>query len=243
MERAVRRSELRSPESSPEPAPDPDTLERWRGLADFDYVAPKGVEQTTAAVAADGEDEELEFQLFATAKPAADKTAIANKIRLRSPTPQTTDPGFVNAERPLEYYFADSTNRDSYSTTALSGSQVSALSKTPWPGSTYPWKVLHLPSGGQTKAARLQANMLFDKLVSAGAEEGSSTRRKRLGKKARIKIRTKLQAARSKAEQAKMDANAKEAALKEKRTRLNREKKIKKRAKEKAKKAEGKEEG
>lgn len=146
MERAVGRDELQSPRSSPEPELDPEVLERLKRQADFTYETRDTTEAGYGPPQDD--DEQLDFQLFATSKPGV--TASTSKIRLRSPTPQTGEAGFVDSGRPSKYYFADATDKSSYISTALSGADILKLAKQPWPGSAYPWKVLQLPPSGET---------------------------------------------------------------------------------------------
>jgi len=96
--------------------------------------------------------------------------------------------------------------------------------------------VLHLHSTAQTKAAIAQ-NALFAKLILLGGEVDG--KRKRLGKKARIRVRMKFATAKAQSDKARADAASKELAEKEKRARRNREKKLKKRAKGRAAKTAG----
>ncbi|KAK3672855.1 hypothetical protein LTR78_007208 [Recurvomyces mirabilis] len=239
MERAVSRGELGSPASSPEPASDLELVKHIKEISEFDYV------QTENAAPGHDErghvdDDDLDFRLFSSSKPA-DATAaatVANKIRLRSPTPQNAEPGFMIPERPRRCYFQDASpgSVETYQAAALSSAEVLALSHKPCPGNEYPWKVLHLPSSSQAKSTSAQ-NMLFARLIVLGGE--GSRKRKRLGKKARIRVRVKHATAKEQSEKAKADAASKGSAEKEKRARRNREKKLKKRAKGRAAKAAG----
>ncbi|EMC96736.1 hypothetical protein BAUCODRAFT_488137 [Baudoinia panamericana UAMH 10762] len=231
MERTISRSELHSPESTPEPAPDDEVVARLQqGLVEFDYLPH---ERDIAALIDDDVEGQLDFRLFATPGDADPTT----KIRLRSPTPQLYEAGFVNSQRPRTCYFADATNKQQYESVSISGEQVKAMSQNPWPGYAYEWKVLHLPPSGQTRQARALCEPIFSKLL--GKDLPDSTRRKRLGKKARIKLRSKLAVSRQKAETQRIDIEARELAERVKRARKNRDKKLKKRARDKAKKAEG----
>lgn len=242
MQRAVARADLHSPASSPEPEPDQAALERLKGSIAFDFVST----QDLAALPDHLEDqaEDLDFRLFATEPAAKDQRASeAQKIRLRSPTPQTGEPGFLQPDRPSSYYFvnsADSRRKEEFQQAALSGAQVSSLSKRPWPGSAYPWKVLHLPRSSVKRSVLAMSGHansdLFTKLGEMVSDE--STKRKRPGKKARIKVRVKLAAQAARSEKARAGIEAKGRAEREKRAKKNRDKKLKKRAKDKAKKSQ-----
>lgn len=231
------RSELQSPQSTPEPAPDPEAIERLKRQSKLNYETHEPL--NNGEVDEQAEDEDLDFRLFATSNPETSTTAT--KIRLKSPTPQTTEPGFANGGRPLHYYFADPTKKkvSQYTASALSGADILALSKHPWPGSAYPWKVLHLPASADLKSTMSSTchTALFTKLLPP--ENIGGRKRRRLGKKSRIRIRTQAAASRAKVELAKAETEAREAAAREKRTRENRAKKARKRMKERGKKGDG----
>lgn len=231
MEQRVSRADLASPESTTEPASDPEVIARLKQLGDFDFVQRSEDTVGHGDETHDDDGDDLDFQLFATSKTTA---APANRIRLRSPTPTVGEPGFVQANRDSSYYFAptlSSKDKDNLQYSALSGVQVLTNAHIPWPGSAYPWKILHLPSSSLTRSARSQSTALLAKRLEAGAEPKKRTRP---GKNFRIKVRTKLAASKAAVER-------KEAEEREKRTRRNREKKVKKKMREKAKKggAEG----
>ena len=249
MERAITRSELRTASGSPSPPSDDEALQRLRNLNTLQF-ATKVVQMDDApaeAAAAEDEDEEMMFQLFAPSKSApkagqAEPQPSAQKIRIRSPSVDAATRGFLQPSRPRSYHFTDTPSeelRTTYEAAALSGERILELSNSPWPGSAYGWRVLHIPSSQVTREVRIasaqQAPTGFSKL---GQLEAPS-KRKRAGKKLRIKIRSKAEAAKAKQEAALKAKDAKEEAEKEKRTRRNREKKVKRKAKEKAKKAEG----
>ncbi|KAF2770799.1 hypothetical protein EJ03DRAFT_55705 [Teratosphaeria nubilosa] len=238
MEQAVRRADLQSPQSTPEPESDPEIIDRIKQLTRFEYIS-QDVPMTNGPLQPEDEEEQLEFQLFATTKTEA---AAANKIRLRSPTP-SGEAGFINPKRELKYYFADSLDQErkkQLEQAAISGDIILARSKNPAPGTAYPWKVLHLPLSALSAECRAEATASFSKLLDKDAEVKKRTRP---GKKYRIKIRTKLAAAKAKEDAKKAQAADKDAAEKEKRNRRNREKKIKRREKERAKRAAAKGEG
>ncbi|KAK0365999.1 hypothetical protein LTR91_025168 [Friedmanniomyces endolithicus] len=224
MERVVRRADLHSPARTPELEPEVNAIRHLMSRAQDELHF---VTNTNSAVQ-DGEPEDdLDFCLFAAVN-AAGAAKPANRIRLRSPTPQKTAAGFVVPERDRRYYFADTlvtAGKENYARVALSGAQVLALSRAPWPGR-------RLPSG--SVAVKDRIDVTTDVLA----------KRKRPGKKLRIKIRTKFAISRVEAEKLQAEAVnlqakavAREAAEREKRVRTNRAKKLKRRAQEKAKKS------
>ena len=241
MQRIVRRSDLRSDSSSSSGSPQPEADNAFHKIPQFDYVE-RDAEQHDADKN-DGRDheEDMAFNLFApsrSAKTGETQPGAANKVRLRSPSVDTTRQGFLGNGRDRSYYFADQPSietEQNYAASALSGGQVQAQSQSPWPGSHYDWKVLKISSSQQSKDVLSSAPLLFRKLVD-GSE---TTKRTRPGKKYRIRLRTKRAALLSKQEAAKAAADAKEVAAQEKKTRRNREKKVKKRARDKAKLATG----
>lgn len=117
--------------------------------------------------------------------------------------------------------------------TALTGEQVLAQARIPWPGSSYSWKVLHLPLSNVQKSIRPQQLEPLRNLVN----DNLQAKRKRPGKKYRIKLRRKQAALQAQRDARKAAAETKEAAKREKRTRRNREKKVKRRERDRAKKS------
>ncbi|KAK5730181.1 hypothetical protein LTR15_000115 [Elasticomyces elasticus] len=224
MERIVSRADLISPLGTPEPEQGSEIIVQPEK---FTFIS-KASEAEDRPLAEDTEDL-LDFRLFAPTSA----TGNASKIRLRSPKPQTTAPGFVAHERNLNYYLAEvpsSADKGKYESAALSGTEVLALSHTPWPGSAYPWKVLHVISQGSREGSAMAVNDIVIGPTPA-------TKRKQPGKKARIQIRVKLAAQRAETDKQQTDAKAREVADREKRVRLNRAKTLRKRAREKARKA------
>jgi len=140
MERPVSRGELHSPANSPEPASDPDLIEHIKETTRFEFVINDAVVDKDPPRENDGED--LDFRLFSSIKPvdATAATIIANRIRLRSPTPQNAEPGFLVPERARSHYFQDasSVSEERYQAAVLSGAEVLALSHKPCPGNAYP---------------------------------------------------------------------------------------------------------
>jgi len=236
MEKTVSRNDLQSAESSPEPPSEPAAIERFKDLAELEFVERDAnlYEHRAPSV----ESEQLEFQLFAASTPSA---AVVNKIRLRSPTPASAEGGFINPKRNSEYYFAyppGPEEKRNFEVAAISGQDVLVRAQQRLPGGQYSQKVLHLPVSSLTRTARIQAAALWPRLVSDSA---APKRRTRPGKKYRIRIRAKLAAAKTKQEAKKAADDAKDAAEREKRNKRNREKKVKRREKERAKKAAVKE--
>ena len=84
------------------------------------------------------EDEGYSFRLFA--RPVLPELPEGEeqgpqKISLRSPSPASGSPGFVNAERPATYYFTGATSEeraDQYRRAAVSGKQLLQGLKTRW---------------------------------------------------------------------------------------------------------------
>lgn len=204
-----------------------------------------------AAPTVEDEDEEMMFQLFApskstTATAQTKPQPAAQKIRIRSPSLDPATTGFTHPGRPKSYYLAEPLSEKAKAgieASAISGKQVLELSALPQPGCAYEWKVLHIPAAQVSRAARIAAAEQTPAGFSRLSKFEAPAKRRRAGKKLRIKIRSKSEAAKAKQQAALQAKDAKEEAEKEKRTRRNREKKVKRKAKEKAKKAEGGEGG
>lgn len=228
MERVVDRSELLESESDAPPSPD---LEDRIALDEFEFVQR---EHNAKDGAAPDDDDEMDFCLFA---PSANvqETATPARIRVNTPPVDVGDAGFLSA-RDDSYYFASAPSlkrKEQLRSAAVTGQDVLSRAHGIWPGSAYPWKVLHLPSTKKQRSMLANADSLSSKLFGNDA----SLSRKRPGKKARLKIRTRAVAAKARQEQKQREADLKEAAEQEKRTRRNREKKVKRKQREKAKKA------
>lgn len=91
----------------------------------------QGAPQLIAASDARIEDEEIyEFRLFD--KPSRPEVSrepkhSLQKIALRSPTPPSGEPGFINPQRPDGYYFAGAPSPElleQYRATAISGAEI-----------------------------------------------------------------------------------------------------------------------
>lgn len=136
-------------------------------------------------------------------------------------------------KRPPSYYFAkrlDEKKEAELQAVAMDGETVKELAKLPWPGCALPWKVTKISPAG------LQKTVLVGHPTEVIAVTEEASKRRRKGKKTRIALRKKLQAAKAKQEEREQLAKTKEESEQAKRTRRNREKKLKKKAKEKAKK-------
>lgn len=248
MERPITRSELRSESRSPSPPSDDEALQRLRNLSTLQF-ATKDVpmDDAPAEPAAQDEDEEMMFNLFAPTKSTAtaaqtESQPAAQKIRLRSPSLDPATIGFMRSERSKSYYLAEPLSEEARSAieaSALSGKQILEMSQIPQPGCAYDWRVLHIPASYVSRAARIAAAQQTAAGFSKLGQIEEPKKRRRAGKKLRIKIRSKAAVAKAKQEAAAQAKAAKEESEKEKRTRRNREKKVKRKAKEKAKKAQG----
>lgn len=226
---SVGREALQSPESSPRSSPDPDLTELFRSRIQSEFTYTTVHDSFENAENNVGEsDEEAELVLFA----GPSQTGESHKIRLSSPDAGTGEPGLL-VKRPRSYYFADevtSEKEEEYKAVAVTGREVIGMSQIPWPGCAMPWKVRKLTPAGMIKAVLIGHPPTLVEL------EEQAKKKTRKGKKSRIALRKKMQAAENRqTEQARL-AKEKEEAEREKRTRRNREKKVKKKAREKAKK-------
>ncbi len=236
MERVVQRSELRSASNSPPSSPDFRVNQALKDVPRFDFVKTPG-SLNTHPTEHEAEDEELNFRLFSapTPKTSSAQQATAQKIRLRSPSADAGEPGFLQAGRDQSYYFSfplAGQEKENVACSALTGVQVHANAQSIRPGSQYPWKVLTLPRSSQAKDIQASAPELWKKLVNGE----TLSKRTRPGKKYRLRLRVKQAARMERQTAAKSAAEAKEAAEREKRTQKNREKKVKQRLRDKAKK-------
>lgn len=238
MERIVKRSEVVSDEDISMSSPEPNTLQRIQVADEFHFVERRASLEKQAETNLAEDDDELEFRLFAPSGPASgpqgSSQAVA-KIRLQSPEPGNSSPGFLIAQRKQSYYFSQSPSPDTrralqYS--AVTGRDVIARSKSFCPGMAYDWKVIRLPATRKQRAILSGSDATYRKLLG----ESEPSKHKRKGKMARLKIRKKIAEKKVKAEEEKQAAEIREAMDREKRTRRNREKKVKKKMREQAKK-------
>jgi hypothetical protein len=172
-------------------------------------------------------EEALEFRLFAHLNS---NSPAATKIRLNSPDTSNKPPGFVVPERPRSYYFQDSWSigqQHQFNAAAVSGSDVIQHSKTFWHGFALPWRVTTI---------RSDKKLAQDRPCSK-PERSSSKSRKRPGKKSRIARRTLLAVAKGQVEQRRRVQEAKEVSVREKKTRMNKLRKMRRREKKRQEKA------
>lgn len=242
MEHVVSRADLAHNESSPFSSPEPDVLERFRGLDELEFAPSRAtLANDNVTMTGNDDDEGLEFQLFAAPKKGGghsktSTSAETHRVRLRSPSLDPEKVGFVRPHRDQSYYFARTLmaeERNELETAAVTGAQVLSHAASSWPGTAYPWKILHLSNPNSRTSFSDQAR------IARLGDPSPAKKRTRPGKKYRIKIRKKAAAAVAKKEERKAEEEKKEAEEREKRTRRNREKKVKRKAKEKAKKADG----
>lgn len=148
---SVRRTEINPRSPSTEPSdPDADLKARFHDQLSNLYRTETEAEPSTAephaddAVipinnAPDASNDAYEFRLFSapSAKPSAPHPppSLPQRIILRSPTPPTSDPGFLTPRRPSQYYF---TGRPpppklaQYRLAAITGEEILAGLNIPW---------------------------------------------------------------------------------------------------------------
>ncbi|KAF2755471.1 hypothetical protein EJ05DRAFT_502930 [Pseudovirgaria hyperparasitica] len=222
----VGRDALRSAESSRSPSPDHDNCatNTFRELLNKRFGAIEDIEildtpPAFSAVDVGDDIEDTELRLFAS-------QSAPTKIDLRSPSPPGGEPGFVQPERPLSYYLAESPSAQDQirlALAAVSGEEVLDRSHARWAGCALPWRV---------------HTVIPETILGTKIHMSELQRRRRPSKKARIALRAKQKAKLMKEEEAKRAAQEKEQYLREKKSAENRKKQLKKRAKERAKKAE-----
>ncbi|KAM0335816.1 hypothetical protein ACHAQA_000866 [Verticillium albo-atrum] len=190
--------------------------------------APKAATQETPATDAQEGDqqhdeEEFEFRLFSSAKPAA-------KVVLPDDDEGAPREGAMLRRRPLRYYITEeltAQQRAEIEFAAVSADDVLAGAARRWWGMEMPWRVTHVEVKGKPAAKKGTA--------AAGLREDG--KRKRPGQKKRLALRTREREGKRKAEEAERLKASKEEQLKEKKKRLNRQRKLKRRAKAKEERA------
>ena len=227
---------------------------------EYDFISPTTAPNDTSHdTPAEPEDESYEFRLFAPASkkassapergkepPTTDITAPKITL-LRSPSPSaipTISEGRLLRPRPESHYFATTTatSRDQYSTTAVSTTNIFALSQTPWRGTSLPWRVIHLPSNTTPRPSTTQTG------TPQATNPTKSSTRSKPNKKRRIILRRRLAArtaasTKSKAVPKPVVRNetgeiiSLDPAEREKRSARNKEKKLKRRQRERERKA------
>ncbi|KAL7276808.1 hypothetical protein RUND412_000194 [Rhizina undulata] len=238
----IRRSDLysSSPSRSPSPAPAPPSLN-----LEFEYVAVAPPPAPPSPPA--NEEDEFEFNLFSGGQT----------IKLKSPTPppeveDAYELAAKSQKRPLGYYILTEEDimrrREEFSQVVVSGEEIFKQSTVHWPGCSFPWRVIHLPSTINKSVKSSKANQTPTTGTSLSVVSvAEPPRRKKPGKKRRIYLRKERQKIKA-AEEARLKSLAgrekfkglskeeREKAERDERNRKNREKKIKRRAREKAKK-------
>lgn len=162
-------------------------------------------------------DQEYDFCLFAGPAPTT-------KVTLQADEDGPKGPGGIVSRRPTSYYLAarpSAAQLEELRAAAVTGDEVLARSGWRTWALEMPWRVTHIT----TPAKGVEAKPKM--------EDG---KRRRIGKKRRIALRTKERERKSKAEKEKEAKEAKEDHLKEKKKRLNRIKKLRKRQKERERK-------
>lgn len=200
------------------------------------------------------ETDEYQFNLFRPSSKPIVKLNLQNSestpkveaqpplISLRSPSPDATFNSTATC-RPSSYYFTSSlpqatlTNlRKSYNDSAISTTALLKKSQFSWPGTSLPWRVIHLPAHRKQVVIHnfvSQSTATLPTEISA-SEDKVIRRRTRPSKKRRDLL--KLKAAKR---QALIDeSKTKEEHEREKKNRKNRERKLKRRAKERREKDE-----
>ncbi|KAL8736688.1 MAG: hypothetical protein Q9166_000054 [cf. Caloplaca sp. 2 TL-2023] len=231
----VRRSGLRSRSSSLESVGSNDGVkDQWRRQLDYIYqddIVEQQKHDTKNPIVEpqstidEANDASYEFNLFSQ-KPR--QSAVSGpqrpKVLLRSPSPETKEPGFVRPARSSGYYFTvvgTEEEQMSFRDVAVEGVDVIRESQVKWPGSELPWRVTTITIN-PAKRAIVASNVL---------EAAKTGKRKKLGKKRRIAIRTELQAQKAREEAVRLAEAEKGTMEMEKRKRRNREKKLKRREK------------
>lgn len=207
-----------------------------------------------------GQEDTFAFKLFSTARNAVNNAENDGKDAStveKAPEVQlislAEDDHMQDAasllpppERPLSYYIATpatAAEKARYVSAAISGEDIIQLSKMPWPGMSYEWRIISTTSSQSTKLRTPGAVGSSSTRLTDAADQSEHTfnaGRTRLGKKSRIKLRIKLQTKVAKQKEKEEAEKAKEAHLRDKKTRVNRAKQLKKR--EKARLAKGDEE-
>ena len=188
----------------------------------------------------DDDAEGLCFQLFRPRAGAASTTKEPNRISLADEPAEAFKP----RARPSSYYFASSLTAEEHARfegVAVTGADVAMWSRAQAPGLRCPWRVRKITVSRKALITLVEKDM---KSVDA-SEAGEVRRTGRKGKKARIKLRKKLQAVRQREEadsesvlEEQKRMKEKEEYLAEKKRKLNRKKQGRKREKARLAKVE-----
>ncbi|ORY71227.1 uncharacterized protein BCR38DRAFT_416200 [Pseudomassariella vexata] len=208
------------------------------GLMDFDFspseeIAPAETEapaEDTEGKRAYAEEPEtiFEFRLFRNQEPG--QTVLLKRRNV--PGEDGADGGFVVPRRPQSYYISDGPDDEAarrFRVTSVSADYILQDAKRRRWGLEKPWRVTSIT----LKDDRSQRPISKSKNGDDGATD---EKRKRPGKKRRIILRTREKEWKEKEEAVKLKLAVKEEHLKDKKKRLNRQKKLKRRAKEREKK-------
>ncbi|MCJ1313149.1 hypothetical protein MMC25_006826 [Agyrium rufum] len=227
--KCIRREELFTQSTSTESdSPSSDEVGDASYVPDLEFVDRTNEDAKSADGSIAGDD--FAFPLFKSQSvanaPSTTARELVQRIDIRSPSPTTHGPGHILEDRIRSYYFTNPAGpglRRQLAEVTVSGDDVRIEERRHWPGTAYPWKVTIIRGDNPAQ-----------KVESTGQ---SNTGRKRKGKKARIAIRKRISAEETVQEQLRVEALAREATELEKRTRRNREKKVKKKARDKEKRA------
>lgn len=206
-------------------------------------------------------EDKFEFRLFA---PSSTTPTTNTKITLcASPSHSDiplADGHFVKPNRPDDYYFTASltetelqTLGHQYSTTAVSSAEILLGANKAWPGTSLPWRVISLPASTQPRQRKPsispQNTIALAQTIEAPPPKvpnpntapthpstpspppsiHMNTRRTKPSKKRRIFLRRRLKL------RTKLAGEAKEQAIRDKKTAMNRKNKLRRREKEREK--------
>jgi len=222
---------------------------------------------------AEAPDQAFHFNLFAPpSKPQQTTTTATTDTQSTPPTPQTSQPtkptlisirspsptpsplnNNPEPQIPASYYFTSALPtttiahlQQSYATTAISASTVLSLSRTAWPGTHHPWRVITLPAHrGQLvihntgsilpQPTPTPSNLTNQPSPHHNNNDDSRTSRTRTNRPSK----TKRQALKARAQHRRAlidETRTKEEHEREKKNKKNRERKVKRRAKERREK-------
>ncbi|KAL8812239.1 MAG: hypothetical protein Q9200_001180 [Gallowayella weberi] len=212
---------------------DDDVKGQWRRQLDQLYQDGISRQETNPIEPSEGSqgaiddlnEEAYEFQLFSQKpKQSTISAPQPQKILLRSPSPEIKEPGFVHPKRSPYFYFTGAESREHrqrFRDIAVEGHDVQKESQAKWPGFELPWRLTTIADHSTKQAVAASR-------ITGTTEPG---KRKRIGKKRRIILRTRLQALKERQKAARLAEAENEALATEKRSRRNREKKLKRREK------------
>ncbi|KAL8786646.1 MAG: hypothetical protein Q9213_002675 [Squamulea squamosa] len=233
--KCVGRSELYPRSSSPASIDSHDQLrDTWRRKLDLAYkdgISDQQTHDTNSRVGSPAEtlddlnEEAYDFKLFSQKPSQATISAPQPpRVLLRSPSPEVKDPAFVYQTRSHKFYFTGIITPEQmarFQDAAIEGQDVLRESQTKWPGLMLPWRVTTIAFSAAKRANAVSS-------TTAAVEVG---KRRKPGKKRRIIIRSKAQARKEREEATRLAEAEKATIAMEKRSRRNREKKLKRREK------------